>query len=233
MTPFSLPQQRLTFMQLADSFFPSGSFTLSHGLEAMVQAKQVTSAPDVEEFLRLLLHNKVGSSDLVALVHAYRASVANDLSEVYRADRCLFAQTVIQETRDAQCKTGQALLMVGRSVWQDAQLASLQEAIDTKQTPGCHPVIFAVVGRAGALDEADTLLAYLHNFVTGLVGAAIRLGVLGHLGAQQLLHKLSPDLLTVAAQAQITPLSEMWSCTPAIDIAQMSHRQLRARQFVN
>lgn len=233
MPSFPLTQQRLTLMQLADSFFPSGSFTLSHGMEAMVQRQQITSAPEVEEFLRLLLHNKVGSSDLVALVHAYRASVAQDLLEVYRADRRLFAQTVIQETREAQCKTGQALLMVAQSVWADAQLEDLQTAIEAELTPGCHPVIFAIVGRAGELDEGDVLLAYLHNFVTGLVGAAIRLGVLGHLGAQQLLHNLSPDLLTIATQAQITPLSEMWSCTPAIDIAQMSHRQLQARQFVN
>jgi urease accessory protein len=225
--------RRFALMQLSDSFFPSGSFTLSHGLEALVQTRQVASAQDVEDFIHLLLHNKVGCSDLVALVHAYRASLSNDLLEVRRADDRLFAQTLLQETREAQCKTGQALLMVARSTWADPQLDALHEDIDTNQAHGLHPIVFAMVGRTVGLNESDTVLAFLHNFVTSLVGAAIRLGVLGHLSAQQILSRIAPELIAVAAQAQALSLEAMLSCTPAIDLAQMSHKRLAYKQFVN
>lgn len=136
---------RLALMQLSDSFFPSGSFTLSHGLESLVQTNQIRTTKDVETFLHLLLHNKVGCSDLVALIHAYRASVANDFSEIQRADACLYAQTLIHSTREAQRRSGQALLMVARSTWNDPQLESLQNAIDAQQMIGLHPIAFAIV----------------------------------------------------------------------------------------
>lgn len=222
---------RLALMQLSDSFFPSGSFTLSHGLESLVQTNQIRTSADVETFLYLLLHNKVGCLDLVALIHAYRASVANELSEIRRVDTCLYAQTLIQATREAQRRSGQALLMVARSTWHDEQLDALQDAIDTKQTIGLHPIIFAVVGRAVHLSESDTSLAFLHSFLTGVVGAAIRLGVLGHLGAQTLLAKMAVEIEAIATQAPALSLGEMWSCTPAIDVAQMSHQRLRSKQF--
>ncbi|MBE9180385.1 urease accessory protein UreF [Oculatella sp. LEGE 06141] len=222
---------RLALMQLSDSFFPSGSFTLSHGLEAMVQTQQIRSAQDVETFLYLLLHNKVGCSDLIALFHAYRASAAADLGEIRRADQSLYAQTLIQATREAQCRSGQALLLVARSTWNDAQLEALQQNIDTNQTPGLHPIVFAVVGRAVRLSESDTCFAFLHNFVTGLVGAAIRLGVLGHLSAQAILWKMAAEMDAIATQASALSLDDMWSCTPAIDIAQMTHQRLLSKQF--
>ncbi|MBD2070370.1 urease accessory protein UreF [Leptolyngbya sp. FACHB-671] len=222
---------RLALMQLSDSFFPSGSFTLSHGLEAMVQTNRIRSAQDVEAFLQLLLHNKVGRSDLIALIHAYRASSANDLSEIRRADQQLYAQTLIQATREAQCRSGQALLLVAQSTWNDAQLVAFQEDIDTHNTPGLHPIVFAMVGRAVHLSERDTSFAFLHSFVTGLVGAAIRLGVLGHLGAQSILYKMALEIEAIATQASALSLEDMWSCTPAIDIAQMSHQRLVSKQF--
>lgn len=222
---------RLALMQLSDSFFPSGSFTLSHGLEAMVQTNQIRNPQDIEAFLYLLLHNKVGCSDLIALIHAYRASTNNDPHEVRRADACLYAQTLIQTTREAQRRSGQALLVVARSTWNDPQLEALQDDVDIHKTPGLHPIVFAMVGRAVHLSESDTSFAFLHNFMTGIVGAAIRLGVLGHLSAQSILCKMATEIDAIVSQSMSRSLDDMWSCTPAIDIAQMSHHRLTSKQF--
>lgn len=222
---------RLALMQLSDSFFPSGSFTLSHGLEAMVQTNQIRNPQDIEAFLYLLLHNKVGCSDLIALIHAYRASTNNDPHEVRRADACLYAQTLIQTTREAQRRSGQALLVVARSTWNDPQLEALQDDVDIHKTPGLHPIVFAMVGRAVHLSESDTSFAFLHNFMTGIVGAAIRLGVLGHLSAQSILCKMATEIDAIVSQSMSRSLHDMWSCTPAIDIAQMSHHRLTSKQF--
>ncbi|MEM9484811.1 MAG: hypothetical protein AAGA83_14115, partial [Cyanobacteria bacterium P01_F01_bin.116] len=56
MTSPSTWSQRLVLMQLADSFFPSGSFTFSHGLETLTQSKQVNTAKEFKDFLDLLLN---------------------------------------------------------------------------------------------------------------------------------------------------------------------------------
>ena len=229
----SIITQQMALMQLSDSAFPSGSFTLSHGLESLVYSGQIRTANDFQEFLKLLLHNKLGTSDLVALLHAYRASVNNDFVEIHRADLRLFASTTIAQTREAQRKSGRALLMVARSIWQDSQL----ETLDTDTAAGTiqclHPVVFAVVGRTVLLSESDTMVAFVHSFIASLALAAIRLGVLGHIQAQVVIKAIAFDIEPIIEKALAMTLEDMRSCTPAIDIAQMRHKYLDRRQFAN
>jgi urease accessory protein len=225
--------QQLALMQLSDSFFPSGSFTLSHGLESLVQEGQLRSTEDLQIFLRLLLRNKVGTTDVVALIHAYRGSAIGDLEAVRYADARLFAQTLVEKTRSTQRKSGRALLMVASSTWHDSQLETLNQDAAKGEIYCLHPVVFAVVGRTAGLNEQDTVLAFLHSFVTGLLGAAIRLSIVGHIQAQQVLLQLAPDIEAVYQTAASMSLDQIWSCTPAIDLAQMRHQKLSRRLFAS
>lgn len=229
----SSPDRRLALMQLSDSFFPSGSYTLSHGLESLISSGQVRSSTDFRQFLRILLHYKISSSDLVALVYAYRASQAENITEIQHADRYLFAQTVIQTARSAQQKSGLALLMVARTTWSDAQLETLHDLVQTDEIYCLHPIVFAVVSRAANLSQSDAVFAFLHSFVTGLSGAAIRLGAIGHIQAQVILKQISSDLESAAERVDRSNLDEICSCTPAIDIAQMQHQRLPFKLFAN
>lgn len=228
-----MTDRRLALMQLSDSFFPSGSFTRSHGLESLVNLEQIRSPEDFQEFLSLMLQNKIGSSDLVALIHAYRGSVANNFESVCQADLRLQAQTLIQENREAQRQSGRALLMVAHSTWLDSKLESLAAEAASGQIQCLHPVVFAVVGDVAGLSESDTVFAFLHGFLTSASGAAIRLGVMGHLRAQLILKNMAPEVEAVAQRAAWMDLDSMWSCTPAIDIAQMLHRRLSQKLFSN
>ena len=74
--------QKLAMMQLADSFFPAGSFTLSHGLETLIQNHKIQSASELQTFIQLLLSHKLATTDIVALVHSHRASNSNDLDAI-------------------------------------------------------------------------------------------------------------------------------------------------------
>ncbi|MFB2918235.1 urease accessory protein UreF [Aerosakkonema funiforme] len=225
--------QQLALMQLSDSFFPSGSFTLSHGLESLVQENKLRSSIDLQSFLRLLLRNKVGPTDIVALIHAYRGSAMGDLEAIRQADAQLFAQTLIEKTRETQRKSGRALLAIACSTWQDSQLEILEKDVAKGKINCLHPIIFAVVGRVANLNERDTTLAFLHSFITGLLGAGIRLSVIGHIQAQKVLLQLASDMEETYQNATCLKLSEMWSCTPAIDLAQMRHQKLTHRLFAS
>ncbi|MEA5509191.1 urease accessory UreF family protein [Crocosphaera sp. UHCC 0190] len=225
--------QKLALMQLSDSFFPSGSFTLSHGLETLVQTEQIQNPQDLLIFLRLLLNNKVGPTDGVALIHAYRGSANNNLEAIKQSDTCLFAQTLIEKTREIGRKSGRALLMIAAETWHDPQLSILSQEVSQGHIYGFHCVIFGVVGRVAGLNEEDTLLAFFHGLVTGLLGAAIRLSIIGHRQAQQILQQLVPDLEAIYQISTTLTLAQMWSCTPAIDLAQMGHQKLSRRLFAN
>lgn len=225
--------QQFTLMQLADSFFPSGSYTLSHGLESLVQEGRIKQAEDVETFIRLLLCNKVGTTDLVALAHAHRAIAADNIEKIAEVDALLFAQTPIEKTRTAQRQSGRALLMVASKTWPHSQLEELSQRTAKGEINCLHPVVFAVVAQVAGLDERSAMTAFIHGFVTGLLGAAIRLGAVGHLQAQQIRLNLSEDMAKVCIEAGRLSLDEMWSCTPSIDIAQMRQAKLSRRLFAS
>lgn len=226
-------EQQFVLMQLADSFFPSGAYTLSHGLESLVQSGRITRPEDIETFARLLLCNKVGGTDLVALAHAHSASLQNNLTAVADIDARLFAQTPIEKTRLAQRQSGRALLMVGGKTWPHAHLDSLSLQTARGEINCLHPVVFAVVAQVAGLNQQAALVAFVHGFVTGLLGAAIRLGAIGHLEAQRVRLAIAPDMATVCEQAPLQALDEMWSCTPLIDLAQMRQAKLSRRLFAS
>ena len=123
--------------------------------------------------------------------------------------------------------------MVASETWQDRKLEILKQDVAQKQIPGLHPIIFAVVSQVAGIEEEDAVLAFLHSFVTGLLGAAIRLGILGHIQAQQLLLQLAPNIEKAYKIASKIKLENMNSCTPTIDIAQMQHQNLQRRLFAS
>lgn len=225
--------QQLAMMQLSDSFFPTGSFTLSHGLEALVQTGKIQSVQELKVFLQLLLYNKVGTTDLVALLHSHRGIQNGNLEAARQADRQLFAQTAIAKIRETQRQGGRALLMVSNSTWQDERLEILNREAAQGKIHCLHPVIFGVVAAIADLSEQNTVLAFLHSLVASILSAAIRLGVLGHIHTQQILRSLAPDIEAVWSTAKSMRLEQMWSCTPSIDLAQMQHPKLGQRLFAN
>lgn len=225
--------QRWSMMQLSDSFFPSGSFTLSHGLESLVQSQQIRSIEELREFLDLIVNNKVGSMDAIALRQAHRASTSNDDPRIQEIDARLFAQTLVHPNRESQCKSGRALLMVARSTWNTPRLNRIHEDVRAGKMHGMHPIIFAAVGQSIGLDEENTVYAFLHGFLTGLCGAALRLGLIGHVKAQIVMKEMAPQLESIARSTVSADLDEMCSCTPFIDIAQLTHSNLPQKLFSN
>ena len=225
--------QQLAFMQLADSFFPSGAYTLSHGLESLVQSGAVKTAEDVESFVRLLLCNKIGPMDLVALAHAHTASKNNNMQLVRDIDARLFAQTPIEKTRIAQRQSGRALLMVAGKTWPHEQLDWLSQQTAKGEISCLHPIAFAVVARVAGLSMQETALAFMHGFTTGLLGAAIRLGTVGHLEAQQIRLRLADSMAAICLDCERYSLDDMWSCTPLVDLAQMRQAKLSRRLFAS
>ncbi|MGD1863894.1 MAG: urease accessory protein UreF [Phormidesmis sp.] len=223
--------QQFVLLQLADSFFPSGSYTLSHGLESLVQSGTITSASELETFVRLLLCNKVGSTDVVALAHTYRASVESDVAQIEQIDARLFAQTPTEKTRIAQRQSGRALLMVAEKTWPHVLLTGLSQKTAEGSLNCLHPVVFAAVAQVAGLGEENAIAAFSHSFVTGLLGAGIRLGVVGHLQAQQIRLNLSEEMSEIGKIASSLSLDDMWSCTPQIDLAQMQQAKLSRRLF--
>ncbi len=72
----------LNVMQLSDSFFPSGLYTMSNGLETVFDEKRITTADEIQEFIHTIITQQVGPADCVALLNAYDFAKDDDVRYV-------------------------------------------------------------------------------------------------------------------------------------------------------
>jgi len=71
-----------------------------------------------------------------------------------------------------------------------------------------------------------------HILCVGILGAAVRIGTIGHIGAQTILSRLQPAIARLAAFVPGT-LNEIHSFMPQAEIASMRHEIAPARLFAN
>jgi len=71
----------LGLFQLTDSFFPSGAFAHSQGLETFVQDGLVSGLQDLERFLAAYLKGQVARSDALIVKLTFEAAAETTLED--------------------------------------------------------------------------------------------------------------------------------------------------------
>jgi urease accessory protein len=216
----------LATLQNADSFFPSGGIAFSWGLETLVADCQ---AGELSSFVAGQVENRWAPCDRPALVAAFRA--AGDVPRLGRIDRELEAVTLADELREGSKRAGASLLTVHERIG-TAGAAQYRMAIRHGAALGHLPVVQGVVWRGAGLDEAGAQAASAHLFCVALIGAALRLGVIGHLQGQATLLSLRRPIAN-AIDAPVPAVSQLYACTPAAEIAAMRHEVQSSRLFAN
>src|SRR3954454_1266575 len=98
----------LAALQLGDSLFPSGGFTLSHGLETLAEHRLVVDARSLREWIETSVRWQVATSDGVAAAAVW--SAGDDLALVTEGDRDLLPTNLAREPREASLRTGRQML---------------------------------------------------------------------------------------------------------------------------
>jgi urease accessory protein len=221
----------LGLMQLSDSFFPSGMYTMSSGLEALLLAGEVTKPRDFERLADSYLRMQVGPADCVALGIALRASDSADLEGVKGIDRRLYSMKLAAETREASTRTGKQLLASVRAFAEGDLLGRYSRAVERGRSPGTHPVALGVVAGALGIGGEESAFILLYTSLVALVGAAVRLAVIDHREAQRVIHSSKATIVEMAKNAS-KDQGAMRQFFPALEIAQMGHERIENRMFV-
>ena len=227
----------LAALQLADSFFPSGMYAHSHGLESMVARGWVQNAADVQQYLHNLLTWSILPCDGVALLNSHRAAQTGDFATLGDIDWHLHAMKLPEELRHASCHAGRRILDetapllsgdTGSSICADFRQMAL-----THETPGTSAVALGIATCAFGIPVENALLMRCHSFAVGVLGAAQRLLPLAHSDAQRILHSIQDPVARSAADLRARDWSEMTSFTPQADIASMLHEHDDVRMFAS
>ena len=223
----------LSALQLGDSFFPSGRYTLSHGLESFAQSGWLVDAPDVEAVLTDYLTHAVARSEAVAVAAANGAAACGDMVTVLAVDELLFAMKLPTEASVSSTRTGHQLLITGCRLSDDPVLAAYQREVAGSTAPGNHAVALGVLSAAWGIGPAEAAAMEIHAYVTGLLGAALRLVRIDHAQTQSILHSLQPVAASAAVTAAQTGYRQMSSFAPVIEIMQMRHENSYLRLFAS
>jgi urease accessory protein len=223
----------LSFLQLSDSFFPTGLYTTSNGLEALFYEGKLKKPKHLQDLIKTFLFQQIGPTDCTALGNVYDCIKSSDLAEILSTDQMIYSMKLIEEVREASVRSGiQLLRCVNSFVLGDTILDHYQRMVKNGEASGVYPVSFAVACNSLSITKYRAGLMLLYGFTITVVAAAIRLGIVQHLEGQKVIHNLKPSILSSVHSYIQKPLSSMWQFAPIIDITQIKHEQMDSKMFI-
>ena len=227
----------LAALQLADSFFPSGTYAHSQGLEGMVTRGWVRNPDDLAEYLRNLLTWSILPCDGIALLNAHRAARDGNLATLVDIDWHLHAMKLPEELRVASCHAGRRILdetapLLGERAG-SAIHGEFRQLVMDRETPGTGAVALGAASCAAGVGSRNALLMLCHSFAVGVLGSAQRLLPITHSEAQGILHRLHEPVIRMMCELAARHWSQMTSFTPQTDIAAMLHEHDEVRMFAS
>lgn len=217
-------------LRFVDSFFPSGGYAFSSGLEAAVQGGAVRNAEDLSRYVVELLTIGIGERDAVAVGLAHDAYVFGSLKIAFKADRELEAMKLGRESRTASRQMGrQVIRLAADQLARQPLIEDYVAAVEAEQTTGHLAVTVGLTLAAAGWSKEDTIAAFLYQTATGFVAAAMKLLPLGQCEGQRLLERWLEVIEPISHKAAHQQVLQSWS--PIQDIYAMRHSRLESRLF--
>jgi urease accessory protein len=216
----------LALMQYGDSAYPAGGFAFSWGIEGLAADGLLAGRADLDGFIAEHLSFRWNSMDRPLLGRAFRAA---DLTAVAKIDLVAEAATPSAEMRDGSRRAGRALL--GISARLGGTLSSGYRALLSADGRLGHlPIVQALAYRDAGLELRSAEVVSGWTLVNGLVSAASRLGIIGHVEAQESLETARRTLADLLVEAMPDEIA-LSSFTSLIDIAVSRGKSRAVRLF--
>jgi urease accessory protein len=217
-------------LRFVDSFFPSGGYAFSSGLEAAVQGGAVRNADELSRYVVESLTTGMGEREAVVVGLAHEAYISGSLEIAIKADRELEAMKLGRESRTASRQMGrQVIRLAADQKERHPLIEDYLAAVEAEQTPGHLAVTVGLTLAAVGWPKEDTVAAFLYQAATGFVAAAMKLLPLGQREGQRLLESWIEVIEQVSHRAVDIQVLQSWS--PIQDIYAMRHSRLESRLF--
>jgi urease accessory protein len=222
-------------LQTTDSFYPTGTYAHSFGLEGLAQAGAVRDRTTLREFLLGQALPQLGRTELPITARAWDAAGEPPDWETLRS-LCELGAALrgTRELRAASAAIGAQRLDFAVTVHGSGGLA---EEFNRRAAAGGWPrpscVAAAIEGRALGAPREAVLAAVLYGALSALVAAAVKLLRLGQNASHTLLAETLAAGEAEIAAAPSRALDELGTFNPWWDIASARHETADFRLFIS
>lgn len=226
------PFAEIGMLQLADSFFPAGMYTMSNGLEFLFYENKKMNSEEIKELIKIHLEQVIGPADCTALGNSYEASIQGDISQILAIDDLLYSIKLVKETRDATARSGKQMLRCLSYFLEGDIIKQYNKAVLDGRATGVYPVSLAVASSSMGISKQNAGIMLMYGYTVSMVGAALRLGMLQHFEGQKIVHDLKEVMINVVSSSIERSVGDMWQFAPHLDIIQTLHERMEAKMFI-
>jgi urease accessory protein len=207
-------------LQLVDGAFPSGGFAHSAALEPSLHLRGIGELePFVDEALW-----QTGRSALPFVRRALEKP-----AELASHDALFDASSTSHVANRASRAQGRSFTGAACRVFERPDVLAIGE--HARLGPAHHAVMFGAILGVLGMNVRDTQMAWLHGSLRGMLSAAVRLGIVGPLEAQQIQTSRTAVLDAVIATCGELEVAEAAMTAPLLELFGALHDRLDGRLF--
>ena len=191
--------------------FPVGSFSYSHGLEAMINDNLIKSKEDILEYLKCILKYGSGKNDIILIKYAYQGEEINDLA---------LSLCPTKERKIESIEMGNAF----RKVLEDSWNYKIQENI-------AYPVSVGKAAKYFKIPLNLTIISYLQSFASNLINVCIKHIPIGQKVGQDCIIQMYDLIREIENESKNLELEDLGGVCFNSDIYSIKHENLKTRIY--
>lgn len=221
-------------LHTADSFYPTGAYAHSFGLEGLVQAGVVHDRGTLLTFISEYVLPPLVRTDLAIAAQAWAAAAPSAPAWEKLRELCFVASAIrgARELREASEAIGRQRLDLA-ALLHGGLAAEFNERALVGGWPRPACIAAAIEGRVLGAPQEAVLSALVYAAAAGMISAAVKLLRLGQNALHTVLAQALAQAPVLIEQALVVDLAELGAFNPWWDIAAARHEHAEFRLFIS
>ena len=220
-------------LQAGDSFYPTGSYAHSFGLEGLVQQGVVRDRATLRDFIVLSALPALRHTDLPLAAHAWRAFGETNWPRLGELCVLSAALKTAREARSASENIGRQRAELVASLRAHPLAQEFLRRAASENWPHSAALSAALEGRVLGAPLTAVLAGISYATLSSLLSAAMKILRLGQNAAQSLLTEALTATPAIILAAEQTAFADIGWFNPWLDIAAARHETADARMFIS
>ena len=222
-------------IQTTDTFFPSGGYAHSYGLEELVALGRISSREDLEGFLKNEVMPALESLELPYLRYCSEAVKNREFEELLVLNEEISAWKLTRETREAGTSQGSQMLRMIREIYSCPVSVEFNRMLHQKEEQCQQITATALLRNAQGVPLTSGMIAWIYQTVSNFCSASVKLLRLGEVACQRIIHRCLDGnrIRKIVSGSLEIKREDTGFFNPMLDLASARHELAFSRLFIS